>query len=240
MVHAYWWNQVPNFGDRLTPLLLTWFSGLPVTYAPVASAQIVVVGSALEHIPRGWHGHVLGTGRLLENSELHLGGATVHAVRGPLSARGIPGDFALGDAGLLASELVDIDTRDIEVGVIPHWSDTDLVNWQWVQALNPVVISPMDDPLDVIATIGRCKKLITSSLHGVILADAFGIPRRTEIARRFTDDPREGNLFKFRDYNSSVGLPAEFGKLQAPKQGAVDDRKSELWDAFNDVGTVLC
>jgi hypothetical protein len=89
--------------------------------------------------------------------------------------------------------------------------------------------------MSVISLIGRCKKIITSSLHGVILADAFGIPRRTEQARRFTDDPREGNYFKFKDYAASVGLPLEFGKLQAPKSGAINDRRSELWDAMQDL-----
>jgi pyruvyltransferase len=239
MVCAYWWKQIPNIGDRLTPLLLSHFTDSVPVWAPVSAAEVVVIGSALEHIPAGWDGHILGTGRIREDSELHLKDARIHALRGPLSAKGVSGDYALGDAGLLANELVDVQTRDISVGVMPHWSDTDLVNWQWVQRLNPVIISPWDDPLSVISLIGRCKKLVTSSLHGVILADAFGIPRRTEIARRFTEDPREGNLFKFKDYNASVGLPAVFGELQSPKTGAVTDRKAEIWDAFNELGQQL-
>jgi hypothetical protein len=235
MVLAYWWRQIPNFGDRLTPLLLSHFADITPVWAPVADAEIIVVGSALEHIPPGWTGHVVGTGRMREDSPVHLEKAHVHAIRGPLSAKGIKGNFALGDAGLLADELVDVETRDIEVGVLPHWSDTDLINREWVKRLNPLVISPWDDPLSVISHIGRCKKIITSSLHGVILSDAFGIPRRTEQAQRFFDDPREGNFFKFRDYNASVGVPLEFGKLQAPATGAVNDRKSALWDVMQNL-----
>jgi polysaccharide pyruvyl transferase len=238
-VKEYHWDQIPNYGDRLTPHLLSWFSGVETEWAPIEQADVVVIGSALEHIPAGWDGHVIGTGRILEDSELHTDKATVHAVRGPLSARGIKGDFALGDAGLLACDLVDVGTRDIEVGVVPHWSDTDLWNWQWLQALNPVLISPWDDPLTVVQMIGRCKKIVSSSLHGIIVADAFGIPRRTEPARRFTDDPREGSYFKFKDHDASVGVPLEFGVLQEPKRGAVQDRQSELYDAFNQFGASL-
>jgi hypothetical protein len=236
---AYWWKQIPNFGDRLSPLLLKEFAGLDTSWAPIELAEIVSVGSALEHIPPLWDGHVIGTGRLRENSLLHLEKAHVHAVRGPFSARDIDGDFALGDPGLLADELVDVETRDIELGVLPHWSDTDLENWQWLKKMSPIVISPWNDPLEVISLIGRCKRLVTSSLHGVILADAFGIPRRTERARRLTDDNREGGFFKFLDYNASVGIPLEFGVMQQPARGAVDDRKAELWDCFTGLRSQL-
>jgi hypothetical protein len=182
----------------------------------------------------------MGTGRIRADSVLHLEHAKIHALRGPLSAKGVPGTFALGDAGLLADEMVSVETRDIELGVVPHWSDTDLWNWQWLQKLHPVLISPWDDPRDVIRTIGRCKKIVTSSLHGAIIADAFGIPRRIEQARRLKDDPREGNFFKFRDYNESVGVETEFGLVQEPNAGVVSDRKAELYDAFNELGEQLC
>lgn len=236
---AYWWKQIPNFGDRLSPLLLAKFAGIETEWARVEEAEVIAVGSALEHIPPGWPGNVIGTGRLLEGSTLNLNSAHVHAVRGPLSAKGIRGNFALGDPGLLADELVDVETRDIELGVLPHWSDTDLINRQWLTSLHPTVISPWDDPLEVISLIGRCKRLVTSSLHGVILADAFGIPRRTERARRMIDDEREGNFFKYLDYNASVGIPLTFGKMQQPARGVIDDRKAELYDAFSDLRSYL-
>ncbi len=232
MVAVYYWRQVPNVGDRLSPLLIKHFTGIEADWAPIHDADVVVVGSVLEHIPFGWTGHILGAGRLLEDSPLHLDSAKILAVRGPFSARGIAGDFALGDPGLLADELVSVETRDLEIGVMPHWSDTDLVNREWVKKLHPTVISPWDDPMSVISLIGRCKRIITSSLHGVIIADAFGIPRRTERAPRFITDPREGNFFKLRDYNASVGVPLEFGKIQQPKYGAVTDRKAEIWDSW--------
>lgn len=238
-MRAYWWNDVPNFGDQLAPHLLEFYSGLTSTWSPIASADVVVVGSILEHIPPGWAGHILGAGKIGDGRPVTVGKAHVHAIRGPLSAQGIRGDFALGDPGLLADEMVDVDTRDIELGLVPHWSDTQLAyDWRF-QPYKPVVISPWKDPIDVIKMIGRCKKIVATSLHGIILADAFGIPRRTEIADKLARDKWEGNLFKFRDYNASVGVPFKIGETQTAKRGNVEDRKHELYDAFRTFGELL-
>ena len=229
-MRVYGWTDIPNFGDQLSPLLLDWYSGIRPEWSPVDKADIIVVGSILEHLPAGWPGLILGAGRLHENSDIHVKDATVLAVRGPLSAKGVKGDFALGDAGLLADEMVRVETRDIELGIVPHWSDTELAHNHIFQPYDPVVISPWKDPLWVTWMIGRCKKIVSSSLHGIILADAFGIPRRTEVANRLKD--HEGGMFKFRDYCASVGVDFKVGETQTAKSNVVEDRKFELWDAF--------
>lgn len=239
MLKAYYWQDVPNWGDLLTPLLLAYFSHLAVEWAPVENADIVGVGSVLEHIPPGWDGKVVGSGRLVSGSPLHLGAAQVLAVRGPFSAAGIRGSFALGDPGLLADEMISVETRDVRLGVIPHWSDTELAhNWAFAQ-YNPLVISPFDPPEQVMESIGRCEKIVSSSLHGIILADAFGIPRRTELARRFAENPHEGGTFKFADYNASVGLPFRLEETQQPKRGAIENRKHEIYDVLRSLRYIL-
>jgi hypothetical protein len=53
---SYWWTRVRNFGDALAPLLLSRFADLDVAWSPVADAEIVSIGSVLEHIPAGWKG----------------------------------------------------------------------------------------------------------------------------------------------------------------------------------------
>jgi pyruvyltransferase len=235
-MRLFWWDEIPNFGDRLAPYLLEYYAGIPSVWSPVASADVVVTGSVLENIPPWWPGHVIGAGRIGDGRPVDLSYARVHAVRGPMSAQGLTGDFAIGDPGLLADEMVDIQTRDIELGLVPHWSDTHLAyDWRF-QPYSPVVIRPWKDPLDVVRMIGRCKKIVATSLHGVILADAFGIPRRTEAADKLRTDKWEGDFFKFRDYNASVGVPFRIGETQAPKRGVVEDRKHELYDVFRAFG----
>ena len=238
MPTAYYWRDIPNYGDRLAPLLLERFAGLKCGWASVEDADIVSVGSVLEHIPEGWTGIVAGSGRLREDSRITVKSATVLGVRGPLSARGIPGGPVLGDPGLLADELVRIETRDIDLGIIPHWSDTRLAHdhrfhGNWITE----VISAWGDPLDVISSIGRCKRVVTSSLHGLILADAFGIPRRFEPCRRMLLDPDEGNLFKFHDYAASVNVPFRVGEIQKADRNLIEDRKNELYDMYRYIGS---
>src|SRR5271166_6936186 len=113
-VKAYWWVGVPNFGDALAPLLLKKFAGLRVEWATISHSSVASIGSILEHIPPLWDGYIVGSGRLHENSRMNLVqmtsgvSAKILAVRGPLSARGIPGSFAIGDPGILADELVGV------------------------------------------------------------------------------------------------------------------------------------
>lgn len=235
-MRLFWWNERPNFGDRLAPYLLKYYAGISSVWSPVESADVVVVGSVLERIPEWWPGSILGAGMIGDGSPVTVASARVHAIRGPLSAQHVPGDYAIGDPGLLADEMVTIETRDIELGLVPHWSDTHLAyDWRF-QPYSPVVINPCGNPLDVIRMIGRCKKIVATSLHGIILADAFGIPRRTEVADKLARDKWEGNLFKFRDYNASVGVPFRVGETQAAKRGMVENRKHELYDAMTAFG----
>lgn len=231
---AYWWVGRKNFGDLLTPLLMARFADTEVAWAPAAKANIFAVGSILEAIPVGWKGIVAGSGRLFEDSPLHLEEATILGLRGPLSAKGIKGDFALGDPGLLADELVVVD-KEYNLGIVPHWSDTTLQTR--FGEYKPRIIRPEGDPLEVIREIGRCRKIVSSSLHGLILADAFQIPRRTELdGANFT---KEGVDFKFRDYNESIGLPFIVGQTQEAPRYTVQDRQSELFDMFRSLGRRL-
>ena len=54
---------------------------------------------------------------------------------------------------------------------------------------------------EVIDEILKCNKIVSSSLHGIVLAEAYGIPAKWE---KYSDDVL-GNGFKFRDYLSGTG-----------------------------------
>lgn len=235
---CYWWVGHPNFGDLLTPLLLQHYCDLAVKWSPAKTADLLCVGSVLDQVPARWDGTVIGSGMLFENSVVNLHHATVLALRGPLTAklvRGVRGTPVLGDPGLLADELVTVEKRH-ELGIVPHWSDTRLEHRQEFKRYNPLIIRPSQDPLEVLRQIGSCRKIVASSLHGIILADAFGIPRRTEMTERFA---REGGDFKFRDHCAAVGVPFKVGVTQEAPRAKVQDRQHELFDMLEDAGRRL-
>lgn len=230
---TYWWNEHPNFGDRLAPYILSRFAGIQSQWAPLDEADNVVTGSVLHHIGPNWSGTVLGAGLLRADLPIKLRDARVLALRGPMTLKYMPHLVklgAMGDPGLLADELVEVETRTWDVGILPHWSDTELASRK--EFYNPKwttrVISPGLHPLAVVRSIGQCRKLVTSSLHGVIVADGFGIPRRIEHTRLFNLD----TMFKFQDYLCSIGEELVIGEATKAHRGLVEARKHELYDVF--------
>ena len=237
-IKSYWWNSRPNFGDQLAPLLLSRFADIDVQWDTISHSQLVTVGSILEHVPPLWDGYILGAGKLFDNSRLYIGSARTLGVRGPLSARGLKGNLVLADPGLLADELIAPQTRTIDLGIVPHWSDKKLAHdprftgHKW----STVIIDPASDPLNVITAIGQCKKIVSSSLHGLIVADAWGIPRRFEYCHGFDG---EGGQFKFNDYSASIDAAIEPGKLFLANRNLIENKKHQLWDAYRELGSIL-
>jgi pyruvyltransferase len=241
-VREYHWAEVPNFGDAMAPLLLERFAGLRTKRDTVSHSRIVTVGSVLEHIPPEWDGVILGSGKLREDSQLHLHTKTavILGLRGPLTARQCPpGDYAIGDPGLLVSELIPAQEKVYDLGVVPHWSDQHLAerpefrgDGKW----NVKVIDPRGDPLAVITDIARCQRVVTSSLHGAITADAFGIPRRVEPDGILWVKDK---LFKWRDYSASINTTFTPGKMTEVSRLLVADRQYALFDAYDDLGGLV-
>jgi hypothetical protein len=241
---AYWWREVPNFGDALAPLLLERFADVRVEWGSVSHSSIASIGSILEHIPPLWDGYVLGSGKLHEDSRLQvmqMGRVCpkILGIRGPLSAKGIPGSYALGDPGILADELVSAQEKRWDLGILPHFMDRELA--PKFTKLMPAgttikVMDPGDDALEILRQIGACKRMVTSSLHGMIASDGFGIPRRVEMCPKLT---RDGGDFKFRDYSASIQTKWEPGKMLEASRFRVEDLKFAVYDAYKELGRAL-
>ena len=102
-----------------------------------------------------------------------------------------------------------------------------------------MLIDPTGDPLNVLRLIGSCTKVISSSLHGLIVADAFGIPRRAERFAGMEANRHEGGDFKFRDYGASIGQPIEFGTLQEASRTKIEQMQYSLFDMFRRVAGLI-
>jgi pyruvyltransferase len=240
VVKVYYWDKRPNFGDQLTGLILTKFIRLPSEWAPPEEAELVMVGSILGHLDPDFSGVIAGAGKLHEKTELYFPDAKILAVRGPLTARGLKGKFVLADPALLADELVPMEDKRYELGIVPHWTDKNLEYDPTFQRFNPLIIRVGDDPLEVIAKIGRCKKIVSSSLHGIIVADAFNIPRRIELPpRALSHAHQEGGLFKWEDYSASLRVKLEIGVTREIDRNKVLEKQYQLYDVLKEIKSIF-
>lgn len=240
-IGLYYWDKQKNFGDLLSSLLIKKFVRTPFERREPNDANLVVVGSILEHLPEHWSGIIAGAGKLHENSKLKLHQANVLGVRGPLTADGMnKKNIVLADPGLLADELIPFQDKEYNLGIIPHWSDTTLEHNPIFLKYNPIIIRVNDHPIKVITQISQCRKIVSSSLHGIVLADSFGIPRRIEIAPRMLSHPhQEGGLFKWLDYAASLNMKLEVGLTQEADRNIVAEKQFELFDMFEEIKNIF-
>lgn len=113
----------------------------------------------------------------------------------------------LCDGGILTANCFHEQVKkQYRVGFIPHYKEMDLCSDKGLlEAMekrnDAIVINLKDDPKLVIQQIAQCETVISSSLHGCIVADSFHIPN---VRVQLSDIPGTG--FKFDDYYSGFGL----------------------------------
>jgi hypothetical protein len=211
-LRLFWWQGVPNFGDALSALVVEHVAGRPVVHAGVASCEMVAIGSVLQVVRRrhnrpradGVRPWIWGAGLLRAVSPDFLGNVQVALVRGPVTAAilGIR-TSTYGDPGLLAPAIMgERPARRDQIGFVLHHSQLDDPTLKALIAGDPALelIDVRDDARDVCRQIASCAHVISSSLHGLIVADACGV------ASTWLDPGSQSHL-KYHDYAASIGRP---------------------------------
>ncbi|MDG9667851.1 polysaccharide pyruvyl transferase family protein [Hahella sp. CR1] len=204
-ITAYWWNGETNFGDLITPELLKFYGFTPV-HASALSCEVLSTGSILQFSSIDYKGHIIGSG-LIKDLEFPMPEAHVLAVRGSLTRDRIkaPSNVPLGDPGLLAPKLLrgERAKKKYILGVIPHYVDANDRRITQLTSRYPSevkLISVKRKPGEVFKDIDECEYILSSSLHGIISADALGIPN----IWMSLSDKVVGGGFKFRDYGTAI------------------------------------
>ncbi len=149
--------------------------------------------------------------RYFHTSEQYFRKAEVYAVRGEKSQKRLKAidgvDFkstVLADPGLLASELCKKQPKKYQFGIIPHHVEEDLKIFQYLNEniSNSIVIKMSWDVDTVLTLMQQCRYIISSAMHGLIVADSLGIPNmQLRVSNRLL-----GGMYKFEDYYSSFGI----------------------------------
>lgn len=213
-LRLYWWNDTPNFGDRLSREVVALLSGKEVVWSRPEQCDLFAVGSLMKFVrrshaaprPDGVRPVIWGTGMIGHVRRDFVGNVQFEAVRGPLTAsllelKGLP----FGDPGLLSSDLVNRpESGGDRIGIVLHHSQVPDEHLKAAMRADPrlVLIDVKDeDHLGVIAAIGACQHVFSYSLHGLIVADSFGVPSTW----LNVEGIHQSAAFKFYDYALSIG-----------------------------------
>ena len=211
-VPIFYFTKVKNVGDQINPLLIAKLFGLDAVLGSQEKEHLLAIGSLMGFANR--HSKIWGTGVLHPSvAPGDIAAGNVYAVRGKLSYqalrdRGIRlGDIPLGDPGFLVSKVFQQELRSdkkYRLGVSAHYVDR---LHPWVKSLvaNPDVVdlNVHADPVEFLANVAACESVASSSLHGLIFAEALGVPN---IWIKLSDEVL-GEGFKFHDWYSLAQAP---------------------------------
>lgn len=214
-VPVHWWTHAPNFGDLLAPWLVGKITGREVVYAEREEPNYVVIGSILSHARE--NSVVWGAGCFGTEPPTHINKKAQYlAVRGPLTrnkivVNGVECPRVYGDPALLVPDHYSPAIEPVhEVGVVLRWSEKKWNEKFEIEGVKKIFLGSHDIEGTLDAMLS-CKRIVSSSLHGLILADAYGIPN----AWLGTESPM-GKEFKYWDYLISVNKirqPRDFDLL---------------------------
>lgn len=239
----YYWQQPQfvNFGDFLSVKLVERMVNCPVRIYKkkpnFKEKKLLAIGSLFFFAADD--DIIWGTGingKTLDKADYNFTTLDVRAIRGPYSRQFLLDNFQIecpeiyGDPALLIPYLFPEFKRQknpkFDYIVIPHYSEIHL--FPRSDADNIVYAT---DPWNiVIERILDSKFVISSSLHGVIVAEAYGIPAK--LLRVTETEP----LFKFKDYYAGTGRDHfEFATSieEALQMGGEEPFKCDLEALYN-------
>lgn len=220
-------RPVDNFGDLIGPFLVERFAG---AQASRAGTRLLTVGSIMR---MGRPGDVVwGTGvngkSLDADFAFGPGELDVRAVRGPLTQqfleqRGVSAPAVFGDPGLLVADLFDRDEirerrGTVDVTIVPNLHDFASVRRSYREALDPR--SPL---VECIERIASSRLVVGSSLHGIVVAEALGIPARLV-------QPGTEPSFKYDDYYRGTGRKSHTPAPDVARAVALGGEPPLDWD----------
>jgi pyruvyltransferase len=204
------YRRVNNFGDIVGPVIVERLFALrglvPPAFVPfddlAAQRQVLTVGSVLNHARD--NDIVWGSGRngKIADEKHRFKALDVRMTRGPktrafLESRGIPCPEIYGDPALLfptiwKDRIATWRPKTRGLTIIPNLNDPK------PKSAEGTVLNPQADLWTVIRTIYESEAVVSSSLHGFVFAEVFGVSARLLASRA---EP----AFKYEDYMLGTG-----------------------------------
>ncbi|SHI59244.1 polysaccharide pyruvyl transferase family protein [Algibacter luteus] len=219
-IRLFWWNEIKmqgkskeNYGDLLGKYLVEKISQKKVIWSKPSKFSLydffspiyVTIGSVLTNV----NSKCIVWGSGIVSKDYPIKKAKFLAVRGPqtrkhLLKQGYEVPEVYGDPALLLPKFYNPKIKkEYAIGIIPHYSDFNKVKEFYKNEDSMLLIDLMTNNIEKTTDdFLKCKKIVSSSLHGLIVAHAYGIPA---VWQKFSGDIF-GDDIKYQDYFESVGI----------------------------------
>jgi pyruvyltransferase len=225
-IRIKYWDS-PNFGDGLNGFLFNFFTNETCEKKNLRSTKlsensdneriILGIGSNLEFALPG--DFVYGTGYQFKNTKVNdnLKKETILQVRGPITRKlliksGIQVKEHYGDAALLMPLMFNPlkIKKKYKFGIIPHFNeDKEIIKKMQskfnkdTKVIDIYCADAMKNIRSFIIQVLQCEVILSSSLHGIIIGDAYNIPSYCIKVSNYFNKKKCG-YDKFNDYCLSV------------------------------------
>ncbi|WP_448547387.1 polysaccharide pyruvyl transferase family protein [Thalassotalea fusca] len=222
-INIKYYEETLNWGDKINIDIIEYVSKKTASNCPLAHRpHLLGIGSILVTANR--NSVIWGSGFLSDRQRVKEKPAKVCSVRGPHSRKmlldaGIDCPEIYGDPALLLPKLYSPESpvnKKYKLGIVPHYEHK---SHPWIVAASQhpdvKIIDIQTDSLEgFIDDLHECEHIASSSLHGVIASDAYGISNCRIVLHKM-------NSFKFNDYYAGIGID-EFTSLEIQKETEFD------------------
>lgn len=208
-----------NAGDMISaPILEALGMGIELVDRK-RRGKLLAVGSIMTALRAG--DTVWGSGCIRDKNIQAPPASEFLAVRGPLTRKKIKGvhiPAIYGDPGLLLSLIYHpVVVKRYRLGILPHYIDKRLVDTSAGHLID--IQAPWQTVIDEILS---CESVVSSTLHGIVFCEAYGVP----VTWAKYSDNIIGGSFKFQDYFLGTGRKKQaYWKPIDPIEGLLEIQK---------------
>lgn len=213
IIPVYFWNKnfdgKKNFGDMVSKDIVEYISGAKVVHVGAdVPNKLLATGSILTTSTYRSKCVVWGSGTLNPKTVAYNPHIRFCAVRGPLTRNvlmkaGYKLPPIYGDPALLLPRIYNPKIQKThKLGIILHWRHREQIKIHPSVKYIEILRTP-DEKFKFIDDILSCEYILSTSLHGLIVSDAYGVPNKyCTVANKKLEGEEH---FKFNDYFESVG-----------------------------------
>ena len=243
-IRLFWWNEIKmmhkakeNYGDMLGKYLVEKISSKKVTWVFPKHFSVynyfqpiyATIGSILAHVNENCI--VWGSGIISQTIPVKK--AKFLAVRGPQTRKYLIGlgydvPEVYGDPALLLPNYYHPEVaKKYKFGIVPHYNDYKAMSQLYVNQDDVLVIDLMTNDIEAVTRqFLQCEKVVSTSLHGIIVSHAYQIPA---VWVQFSDK-LFGDGIKFQDYFESVEMQSYVPSINSEKMTNSD--MEQLFESY--------